>query len=190
MSLLDKNENMVNYYFFRGALKADEIEEIHKIAATIDPIDGNISGEIDKTYRSSKIKWLENNDQTRHIYARLTQLMKTANKEMWGFHITTLEDSLQYTEYNAEEQGHYDWHMDFGGHNSSTRKLSMTVQLTDPAEYEGGTLEFMINRSVLEAPKDKGTVIFFPSYLTHRVTELTKGKRNSLVFWFHGPTFV
>jgi hypothetical protein len=85
MSLLEKNENMVNYYFFRGILKDEEIEEIHKISATIDPIDGNISGEIDKSYRRSKIKWLENNDQTRHIYARLTQLMKTANKKMWGF---------------------------------------------------------------------------------------------------------
>ena len=190
MSLLEKNENMVNYYFFRGVLKDDEIEEIHKIAATIEPIDGNISGEIDKSYRISKIKWLENNETTQDIYARLTGLMKTANKDMWSFHITTIEDSLQYTEYNANEQGHYDWHMDFGGHNSSTRKLSMVVQLTDPAEYEGGTLEFMINRSILEAPKDKGTVIFFPSYLTHRVTQITKGKRNSLVFWFHGPTFI
>jgi len=190
MSLLEKNENMVNYYFFRGVLKEDEIEEIHKIAATIEPIDGNISGEIDKTYRISKIKWLEHNDQTHHIYDRLTGLMKIANKDMWKFHITTLEDNLQYTEYNADEQGHYDWHMDFGGQNSSTRKLSMVIQLTDPAEYEGGTLEFMINRSILEAPKDKGTVIFFPSYLTHRVTQITKGKRNSLVYWFHGPTFV
>ena len=99
---------MVNYYFFRGVLKDDEIEEIHKIAATIEPIDGNISGEIDKSYRISKIKWLENNETTQHIYARLIGLMKTTNKEMWGFHITTLEDNLQYTEYNANEQGHSD----------------------------------------------------------------------------------
>ena len=55
MSLLEKNENMVNYYFFRGILKDEEIEEIHKISATIDPIDGNISGEIDKSYRLSLI---------------------------------------------------------------------------------------------------------------------------------------
>ena len=81
MSLLVKNENMVNYYFFRGVLKDDEIEEIHKIAATIEPIDGSISGEIDKSYRISKIKWLEHNEITRHIYARLTGLMKIANKD-------------------------------------------------------------------------------------------------------------
>jgi PKHD-type hydroxylase len=80
--------------------------------------------------------------------------------------------------------------MDFGGYSTSTRKLSMVVQLTDPSEYEGGKLQFMINRSVLDAPNDKGTVIFFPAYLNHRVTQLTKGKRNSLVFWFHGPTFI
>jgi PKHD-type hydroxylase len=190
MNLLEKNENMTNYYFFRSALKADEIEEIHNISETCQEIDGNVSGQIDKSYRRSKIKWIKNNDSTRHIYKRLTDLMKSANKEMWNFHITTLEENLQFTEYNADEQGHYDWHMDFGGYSTSTRKLSMVVQLTDPSEYEGGKLQFMINRSVLDAPDDKGTVIFFPSYLTHRVTQLTKGKRNSLVFWFHGPTFI
>ena len=190
MSLLEKNENMTNYYYFKAVLDDNEIEEIHKIAAAIEEIDGNVSGKIDKSYRRSKIKWIEDNELTHHIYTRFTNLMKTANKEMWGFHITSLEDNLQYTEYNAEEQGHYDWHMDFGGYSSSTRKLSMVVQLTDPLEYEGGQLQFMINRSVLDAPKEKGTVIFFPSYITHRVTQLTKGKRNSLVFWFHGPTFV
>ena len=190
MNLLEKNENMTNYYFFRSALKADEIEEIHNIAATCQEIDGNVSGKIDKTYRRSKIKWIKNNDSTHHIYKRLTDLMKSANKEMWNFHITTLEDNLQFTEYNADDQGHYDWHMDFGGYSTSTRKLSMVVQLTDPSEYEGGKLQFMINRSVLDAPNDKGTVIFFPAYLTHRVTQLTKGKRNSLVLWFHGPTFI
>jgi len=48
----------------------------------------------------------------------------------------------------------------------------------------------MINRSIITAPRDKGTVLFFPSYLTHRITNITKGVRNSLVSWFHGPTFV
>jgi PKHD-type hydroxylase len=190
MKLLEKNGNMVNYYYFKSVLKEDEIDEIHRVAATLQEIEGNVSGQIDKSYRRSKIKWLENNESTRHIYNRFINLMKTANKQMWGFHITTLEDNLQYTEYNAADQGQYDWHMDFGGHDTSTRKLSMVVQLTDPAEYEGGQLQFMINRSIIDAPNEKGTVIFFPSYLTHRVTQLTKGKRNSVVFWFHGPTFV
>ena len=79
--------------------------------------------------------------------------------------------------------------MDFGGSNS-TRKISLSIQLTNENSYEGGDLEFMINRSTIKAPREKGTAILFPYYITHRVTDVTKGKRNSLVFWFHGPPFV
>jgi PKHD-type hydroxylase len=112
---------------------------------------------------------------------------------MWNFNITNLFDNLQFTEYtyNPEDkqQSHYDWHMDVG-ESASTRKISMSIQLTDEAEYDGGDLEFMIHRSIIKAPREKGTVIFFPSYLTHRVTKVTRGTRRSLVFWFHGPPFV
>ena len=80
--------------------------------------------------------------------------------------------------------------MDFGNDATSTRKLSVSVQLSDPSEYEGGDLELMVNRNYIKVPKEKGTIIFFPSYLTHRVTKVTSGKRNSLVAWFHGPSFV
>jgi PKHD-type hydroxylase len=39
------------------------------------------------------------------------------------------------------------------------------------------------------APREKGTVIMFPSYLLHRVTPVTKGVRKSLVLWVGGTTF-
>jgi PKHD-type hydroxylase len=35
----------------------------------------------------------------------------------------------------------------------------------------------------------KGTVIAFPSFIPHRVTELTSGVRKSLVGWIEGPKF-
>ena len=78
--------------------------------------------------------------------------------------------------------------MDVGA-NSSTRKLSVSIQLTDPEEYEGGELNFFINKDVIEAPKTKGTVIIFPSFFMHKVKMVTKGVRKSLVIWIHGPVF-
>jgi len=190
IDFLEKNDNMTNFYFFRSILTDDEMNYIHEVAKKYPVTDGNVSGTIDKDYRSSEIRWLPLNEDTKTIYNTMVYLAKKANKEMWKFHITSLLDDFQYTEYTAENEGHYDWHMDFGGSRSSTRKLSMVVQLTDSSEYEGGDLQFMINRSIITAPRDKGTVLFFPSYLTHRITNITKGVRNSLVSWFHGPTFV
>lgn len=190
LNLLEKNENLTNFYFFRRCLKNEEIENLKKISDNYPTIDGNVSGQIVESYRKSKIKWLPYNDETQEIYDKLINLAKKANNEMWKFHITNVIDQLQYTEYRSEEDGHYDWHMDIGGYSSSTRKLSMVVQLTNPEEYEGGKLQFMINRQIIDAPVEKGTVIFFPTYLLHRVTKIESGLRNSLVCWFHGPPFV
>lgn len=190
IDFLEKNDNMTNYFFFRKYFNDEQIEEIKEIAKNYKVIDGNVSGFVNKSYRSSQIRWLPLNYETQPIYDKLVKLAKKANKEMWKFHITNMKDELQFTEYNDEDEGHYDWHMDFGGKRSSTRKLSMVVQLTDPEEYEGGRLQFMMNRDIIDAPIEKGTVIFFPSYLMHRVTKVEKGKRNSLVCWFHGPPFI
>jgi len=190
LNLLGSNENLTNYYYYKSALDDETIEEIKKIALKQDVIDGNVSGNINKNYRTSEIRWIPLNDETKPIYKIFVDLAKRANEDMWNFHITTIKDELQFTQYSSDNSGHYDWHLDFGGARSSTRKLSMVVQLTDPSEYEGGKLQFMINRDVIDAPQQKGTVIFFPSYLMHRVTNVEKGIRNSLVCWFHGPPFV
>jgi PKHD-type hydroxylase len=79
--------------------------------------------------------------------------------------------------------------MDFGTGELSNRKLSITVQLSDPDEYEGGELQFMVNQNIFTAPKDKGTAIIFPSFALHRVTPITKGSRKSIVGWISGAPY-
>ena len=71
----------------------------------------------------------------------------------------------------------------------SRRKISITVQLSDPSEYEGGDLQIKINAGQSDTPKGLGNVVIFPSYLLHRVTPVTKGLRRSLVLWITGPAF-
>ena len=83
----------------------------------------------------------------------------------------------------------YDKHIDFNGNpdtKSHTRKLSMSVQLSDENSYDGGDLIIYYSGDKYIAPKVKGTVIVFDSRLTHEVTPITKGERYSLVKWFHG----
>jgi len=69
------------------------------------------------------------------------------------------------------------------------RKLSLSVQLSDPAQYEGCDLEFHGGNRTETAPRDRGAVIAFPSYVLHRVTPCTKGTRKALVAWTTGPQF-
>jgi PKHD-type hydroxylase len=83
----------------------------------------------------------------------------------------------------------FNWHLDFGAGEISARKLSMTIQLSDPDEYEGGDLQFMINEKIVTAPREKGTLIIFPSFMIHRVTPIIRGTRQSIVGWVSGPPF-
>jgi PKHD-type hydroxylase len=113
------------------------------------------------------------------------------NKEFFNFDISSLHENLQYTEYDESYQGRYDWHFDVGeGPLNCGRKLSVSIQLSDPSEYDGGDLQFSLDgdRTVI-AEKDQGTMIIFPSYLRHRVTPVTRGARRSLVTWITGPPF-
>tara|TARA_B100001175_G_C19044032_1_gene418788 strand:+ start:22 stop:354 length:333 start_codon:yes stop_codon:yes gene_type:complete len=105
----------------------------------------------------------------------------------WRFDVSGFSEDLQYTRYN-DDKSFYNWHIDSGVTKSEhpPRKLSLTLQLSEPSEYEGG--DFQINSSRLSTcPKEKGLVIAFPSYCLHQVTPVTKGIRRSLVVWLCGP---
>jgi len=75
------------------------------------------------------------------------------------------------------------------------RKLSMTINLSDPNDYEGGNLKIdtkNLNESgvhTLTQIRPQGSLVVFPSYLYHQVTPVTKGTRYSLVVWCVGKPF-
>ena len=72
------------------------------------------------------------------------------------------------------------------------RKLSMTVNLTDPKNYAGGNLKFDFGHHhhkrfhVCQEIRPRGSIIIFPSYTHHCVTPVTRGTRYSLVLWSLG----
>jgi len=97
--------------------------------------------------------------------------------------------NIQYTEYHGSEGGHYNWHhdVDWTRDDGLDRKLSITVQLSDPKDYTGGEFEFSEVENIPSHYKAKGSIIVFPSYLQHTVKPVTAGLRRSLVAWFEGP---
>ncbi|ARF08263.1 2OG-FeII oxygenase superfamily protein [Catovirus CTV1] len=193
---IEYNEDKIldDYYYFDECFTNDELNEIDNIIKKQQQEleDGIIlksnDDKVDKTYRSSKIMWIVLNDETKWLYKKIGNLVNTANEEMWDFNILGMTEMLQYGEYHASEQGHYDWHMDLGG-KIINRKISVTIQLSSPDEYEGGELQFMTSREIRNAPKGKGVTVIFPSYFLHRVTPVTKGVRKSLVIWITGKAF-
>lgn len=140
--------------------------------------------------RRAELSWLDDIPQAAWVMDRMMRLVSQANREAFGFDLSEFAESAQVARYGAEREGHFDWHSDIGaGQLASKRKLTIVVQLSDPAEYEGGGLELRPDSNLRHAPRDRGTAILFPSFVLHRVTPVTAGTRWSLTLWSHGPAF-
>jgi len=181
-----------NYYYFNNVFTN---EEIHTIVDSLENkdlseagigIDSNPSSSI----RRSKIAFIPFNKEWEWAYDRLINLVDIANKEMWKFNLVSAPEMIQYTTYHGNEEGHYGAHMDCGTGLASLRKVSITVQLSEPTDYEGGNLQLLkANEQWIDAPREKGGAVIFPSFLYHKVVPVTSGIRRSLVLWVGGEHY-
>ena len=186
-------KDITDTYSFSDVFSKEEINFIIDYCSILPTNVAEFGSDNDKeTYvkdiRSSSIRWVPINENTRFIYERLKEMIFEANREMWGFDIIGVLENIQYTEYYASQDGRYDWHLDIGP-GIDYRKISITIQLSEPDEYEGGELQFLQSKHILNVPKELGLATLFPSYLLHRVNNVKKGVRRSLVLWVTGPAF-
>ena len=199
------------YWYFQSVLDNDFCDQVIKHANTQkDTI--AVTGKFGKKKRLSKndknnlrkqrdsnVVWL--ND--RWIYDRIVPYINMANKNAdWNFQTDWCE-SIQFTKYKLNQ--FYDWHCDPSdtpyqnqneNFNGKIRKLSATVQLSDPKNYKGGDFELQPrttdkanHKKVIKEIKPRGSILVFPSHLWHRVKPVTKGIRYSLVIWNLGYPF-
>lgn len=141
-------------------------------------------GELVLDMRRSKISWMYENDWVSSVFSHYFHI---ANKYVWEYDLNCIH-GIQITKYDRND--HYTWHSDYGTteDNRFTRKLSATLLVTDPSEYQGGDLEFIdYHNNLRVAPRKRGTMIIFDARVPHRVTPVTKGQRISLVSWMLGP---
>jgi|TARA_R110000744_G_scaffold33568_1_gene78780 PKHD-type hydroxylase len=208
--------NLSNYYwYFKSALTPKFCDDVikhglnHKgsLARTGDYINKDLSKaqiKVMKKKRNSEVTWL--NDSW--IYKEIHPYVHQANKNAkWNFQWDKTE-SCQFTKYKHNQ--YYDWHCDSWDRpydkldnpdRGKIRKLSVTCQLTDGSEYEGGELEFDFRdydphmreeAKHLRQAKEilpKGSIIVFPSFVWHRVKPIMKGTRYSLVLWNLGHPY-
>ena len=151
--------------------------------------------------RISQISWIDNFDLKKEILSDICEYNSMVGS--WNYDLDGMEN-IQYGIYPVG--GHYDWHVDEFStplkyeyveaeyNKTLQRKISFTIFLNDPHEYEGGELDIE-----MEGPRQKprykeyklpkATFLIFRSCLWHRVRPVTSGVRKSLVGWIMGPPF-
>jgi PKHD-type hydroxylase len=143
--------------------------------------------------RKSKVVWMDE----KWIYRELQPVIREVNTNAgWDFQ-WQITEPIQFTKYEGSKKQHYDWHTDSGTSPDSDgliRKISASLVLVDSDEYEGGDFQICVanpnkNKIINIQLKNKGTMIFFPSFVWHRVMPVTKGTRYSLVCWNKGLKF-
>ena len=188
---LPELQNYCPYAFFKNAFHETELEAINKLWEAEKSAKAEIYGmENDNPddFRKSKVSFLDFNISNKWIFDKIASLANQINSERYYFDLVGIYESLQLAEYS--EGDFFDWHLDFGNGFSSKRKLSLSIQLSNSDEYEGGDLQFLLGGNKTEnAPREKGTVIVFPSFILHRVTPITKGVRKSIVGWISGKPY-
>jgi PKHD-type hydroxylase len=179
---------------------SEEVDKICEIMSRKELFMGQVAIEQDeeilKNSRKSNIAWISPDEESIWIFKRLNKVIEDVNNNHFNF-VLNGYDSLQYTEYNAKYEGKYDYHLDsFLGANPPPtmiefRKLSFTFLLSEPeVDYQGGRMEILVSHTGPAVPiMKRGSIMFFPSFLLHRVAEVTEGKRKSLVGWVTGPKF-
>jgi len=221
--------NLQNYYYyFQSALTPRMCDDILAYGKAHTPemaVTGGANDEKAKTKdgklkksaikniqqkRKSDIVWM--NDTW--IYKEIHPYIREANQKAgWNFDWDWSE-SCQFTKYGVGQ--YYGWHCDswdkpytrpmnadgtYPVDHGKIRKLSVTISLTEPDEYEGGNLEFDFRNQVdweknkkakiksCNEIRPRGSIIVFPSFVWHRVAPVTKGTRYSLVIWNLGYPF-
>jgi len=193
------------FWFFKKAIPSKICDKIYKLGSSKEEKIGVVGkpmlGEELKRTRNSNVSWLNE----RWIYDLINPFFVTANKNAdWNFEFDYFE-SCQFTKYNKGQ--HYTWHADGFpdaydnpndlNYHDKIRKLSGVLFLSHPKEYKGGELLFDLRnkedgKDNIKSTKEfcvKGTIVIFPSFIWHKVTPVTKGKRHTLVIWALGKKF-
>jgi PKHD-type hydroxylase len=187
--LLNPVEKNISIWKWRdGLFTESELDEIIQMGNDLEKKSATTYSRGLEEYRNSQVSWIPDSEDKYHwIYRRISEYIIELNSGFYQFDLDHIE-LLQFTEYTANYQGRYGPHLDLGG-DSLSRKLSFSLQLTDPVTYDGGDLQFHYGNGAERAPKARGKIIVFPSFVLHEVTPVTRGVRNSLVGWVGGPQF-
>ena len=149
---------------------------------------------LDKDIRDTDLYFFSHQE----TYEKIMPYISSINNESgWNFDLQRIEP-MQFSVYRTN--GHYSWHIDThpypysneGPFFNMVRKISFTILLNSPLDYEGGEFEIedklpeVKERSHKVLDLEKGSMITFPSFIPHKVNPVISGTRYSLVGWVCG----
>lgn len=181
-------DHVENFAWANNVFSESELDAICNIGKSINLEKAGTFGLNSDSIRNSYVSFLFPNEYTTWIFEKLSEIINDVNSKYFKFDISSMEQGIQFTQYTAPD-GHYNWHIDKAP-EAGIRKLSVSLQLSNPDDYEGGDLELWFGgKEPIKIEKTRGFMTFFPSYAMHRVAPVTKGTRKSLVCWISGPPF-
>ena len=160
-------DNIGSDEFINKVLEYSNTESFH---------DGQVGNHVDVKQKKRKDLFVKNTHMLRYIDNTIFDSVYDNIKTNFGD--IKYREQWKIGKYYGDQEGFYNAHRDTIG-NTAYRKMSMVCSLTDPSEYEGGTLVF--DELDKEFKLEKGQVILFDSSLLHRVTKVTSGIRTVLV---------
>ena len=183
---LDPHEEWAGFVALKGTLNPEQCAVVATLGGETKSgtVDGGRAG---AALRDSNVAWIDQGDESDWLFDRLWSRLNEANERFFHLKLEGFTEPLQFTEYGPTQ--HYGWHLDIGRGRYRVRKLSFVVQLSNPADYEGGDLQITAGHQPTGMPRDQGALIAFPAFTMHRVTPVIRGLRRSLVGWIGGPPF-
>jgi PKHD-type hydroxylase len=205
----------------KQGMKSDATPQVDKTIEELKKENKDIKVEQERYVRDSEVCWFSH----KWLYDLVHPFIRTANESAGWRYEWDYSEAFQFTKYNVggfygwHSDGrscHFGKYKRYipGVNNprqngkmpvgytdnpdmiGKVRKLSVTINLNKPGEYEGGNLKFdfgphaeMKRFHEVEEIRPQGSIIVFPSYVHHQVTPVTKGTRYSMVLWSLGQPF-
>jgi PKHD-type hydroxylase len=185
-SIRDRNHSSGNPIFIRQAVPRKVCNEICGYWSNAIAEIGGMESEYDSARRRCNVIGVDYASDITNLINPFIAEHLPAIQHHFQFDVSAFGEAWQLCLYSVKDR--FDWHLDSGPGEPSTRKISLVIQLSSSSAYFGGNLEFCPGGIVREG-RAQGTLIAFPSYYAHRVGVVTSGRRMSLVGWVHGPPF-
>lgn len=179
---VDMDSYVNAYYIFN--LKKEFLEIIKKYSRECSYVHEEFDLPNIESYRACDLNFVEEGSK---IHKIISGTFKQLNEKHFHYDLCgTIE--VQIIRYKVG--GNYNWHADYGlSHNKeNVRKLSISMQLSNFDEYEGGELIICDHsRNYFPLGKRLGDSIIFDSKSPHKACPVKSGTRYVLVAWAHGP---
>ena len=123
---------------------------------------------------------------------KMHEIINKINRDWFKVNISEFPEGFQYTVYEGSAKGHYNWHADSNGDpaQSTTRKLSMILMLSEYTDYKGGAFQERLSGAIVSHKLNRGDILVIPSYALHRVKPVLSGTRKTIVSWLGGPQWI